>query len=323
MIWITLLAPCMATPYNISLHGINEVLGSHDMSKSMYPTNHAPEQDKEPLLSGVCFSPYEKKHCRDPKIIKHQIEMLSAITSRLRLYSIDCGQLELVLEAIDKKNLTLKVLAGLWTRNENEPIEKMVTDFNAILDKNPKYPSYIDGIVVGNEDIFSGKPEQQVIENINKVRSKLKGRSIPIGTAEIPTNWTPSLVKACDVIYANIYSFFDPKTIAKGMKKAARLVIERAEQIPSLGKKVVISETGWPSQGETASRDSYGAPTVDNQGRFLENFACRAAKKNMTYYIMEAFDGDWKEGPSVEKNFGLMTPEGQLKFTRFDHSIKC
>ncbi|KAI0243774.1 hypothetical protein L0F63_000504, partial [Massospora cicadina] len=208
----------------------------------------------------------------------------------------------------------MKVLAGIWTRSGSESLKSILSKFTKIIKKNPSYSNYIDGVVVGNEDMQNGISEDSVINNLNLARNHLKGEGIDlkVGTAEIPTSWSQKLVASCDVIYANIYSFFDRESDDKSMKTAARLIVQRAKDIDTQGKPIVISETGWPTQGETASHQSYARPTTNNQGLFLENFACIAAKENLPYYILEAFDAVWKEGPTVENNFGLMTPEGKL-----------
>ncbi|MGR8942236.1 MAG: glycosyltransferase, partial [Gammaproteobacteria bacterium] len=78
-------------------------------------------------------------------------------------------------------------------------------------------------------------------------------------------------------------------------------------------KPIVITEVGWPSDGQpykhaTASRA--------NQAFFLREFMNRAAEQKLAYYIVEAFDQPWKmeiEG-SAGAYWGIFNADRQPKY---------
>jgi len=67
-------------------------------------------------------------------------------------------------------------------------------------------------------------------------------------------------------------------------------------------KLVVISETGWPTEGET---NGEAVPTLANQRTFLKLLYKRSRREQLPFFIFEAFDETWKVGWEVEKHWGV------------------
>src|SRR5579863_320439 len=57
-------------------------------------------------------------------------------------------------------------------------------------------------------------------------------------------------------------------------------------------KPIIIDEVGWPSYGRTRG-SAVASPS--NEALFLRRFLARAAEREWTYRIVEAFDQPWKE----------------------------
>ncbi|KAJ9177926.1 hypothetical protein P3X46_009854 [Hevea brasiliensis] len=79
--------------------------------------------------------------------------------------------------------------------------------------------------------------------------------------------------------------------------------------------EVRISETGWPSKGDT---DEAGA-TPENAGLYNGNLLQRIQEKQGTpakpsvpidVYVFALFNEDLKPGPTSERNYGLFYPDG-------------
>jgi len=81
-------------------------------------------------------------------------------------------------------------------------------------------------------------------------------------------------------------------------------------------KKIVIGETGWPSDGRVKKGS---VPSPAYEAAFLRKFFKLAEQKNYDYYIMEAYDQPWKgsaghEG-AVGAFWGMLDAEGNAKFS--------
>jgi exo-beta-1,3-glucanase (GH17 family) len=79
------------------------------------------------------------------------------------------------------------------------------------------------------------------------------------------------------------------------------------------GKKVIITETGWPSQGETLG----GAePSNLNAMKYFINTNLWAIDENVEVFYFSSFDESWKIGPEgdVGAHWGIWDKSEKLKF---------
>ncbi|KAF0932010.1 hypothetical protein E2562_007820 [Oryza meyeriana var. granulata] len=82
---------------------------------------------------------------------------------------------------------------------------------------------------------------------------------------------------------------------------------------------VFVSETGWPSKGDT---DEVGA-TVENARAYNRNLLLRQAagegtplrpRQRLEVYLFALFNEDMKPGPTSERNYGLYQPDGRMVY---------
>ncbi|KAL4283240.1 hypothetical protein GQ457_16G006010 [Hibiscus cannabinus] len=81
------------------------------------------------------------------------------------------------------------------------------------------------------------------------------------------------------------------------------------------GIPIVVTETGWPSQGGPNEPDA----TVENAGTFINNLVRRVSNNSgppsrlnipINTYIYELFNEDERPGPVSEKNWGILSTNG-------------
>jgi len=81
------------------------------------------------------------------------------------------------------------------------------------------------------------------------------------------------------------------------------------------GKKVIITETGWPNRG-TAFEDS--VPSFNNAIRYFINAQNWSKENNIDMFYFSSFDEMWKidsEG-DVGAYWGLWDKDGKLKYSK-------
>ncbi|KAG8075602.1 hypothetical protein GUJ93_ZPchr0006g41102 [Zizania palustris] len=85
------------------------------------------------------------------------------------------------------------------------------------------------------------------------------------------------------------------------------------------GVPVYVSETGWPSKGDT---DEVGA-SVENARAYNRNLLLRQAanegtplrpRQRLEVYLFALFNEDMKPGPTSERNYGLYQPDGRMVY---------
>ncbi|KAL0328973.1 UNVERIFIED_CONTAM: Glucan endo-1,3-beta-glucosidase 11 [Sesamum calycinum] len=85
------------------------------------------------------------------------------------------------------------------------------------------------------------------------------------------------------------------------------------------GIEVRVSETGWPSRGDP---DEIGS-TVENAAIYNGNLLRRQLKdegtplrpnRRLEVYVFALFNEDMKPGPTSERNYGLLQPDGTMVY---------
>ena len=177
----------------------------------------------------------------------------------IRLYGTDCNQVANVIAAT-KGNV--KLFLGIFDINA---IQKEVSTISSAVNGNW---GLVNAVSVGNELVNSGKASAgQVTSAIGIARSALNsaGYSGPVTTVDtmIAMKNNPTLCTASDFCAINCHAFFDGNVLPEGagdfVKKWAQQVSDAAD-----GKTVIVSESGWPTQGGSnnkavASQEAHAA----------------------------------------------------------------
>ncbi|CAL6318870.1 unnamed protein product [Bathycoccus prasinos] len=138
----------------------------------------------------------------------------------------------------------MKTLVGAWLgddleKNEEE-IEALITLANE---------GCVDIAAVGNEVLYRNDLTlEQLLGYIKRVKEALP--NIPVGYVDAYYEFSrhPELVEVSDVILANCYPYWEGCSIEHSLNHMQQMFGQATDA--GQGKPVIITETGWPSQGE-------------------------------------------------------------------------
>jgi GPH family glycoside/pentoside/hexuronide:cation symporter len=238
-------------------------------------------------LHGLCFSPYAEGQGTGDTIteaqVRRRMDIVAPYTQWVRSFSCTGGN-ELI--PVIAKQKGLKTMVGTWishdkARNERE-IQALVK-----LAKEGK----VDIAAVGNEVLLRNElTEQEVIAYVQKVRDLLP-KHIPVGYVDAYYLFVekPALAAACDVVLINCYPFWEGA--GNGHALAYLQHMYALAKKAANGKKVIITETGWPGKGEAVME---AQPSAENAMKYFINTQQWASKENVELFYFSSFDETWK-----------------------------
>jgi GPH family glycoside/pentoside/hexuronide:cation symporter len=259
-------------------------------------------------LGGICFSPYMEGQNIGDTLSEAQIQRRMAIvaphTKWVRSFSCTEGN-EFIPQAAHEKGL--KTMVGAWIDSNKANNEE---EIKGLIDLAKK--GYVDIAVVGNEVLLRNElTKQELLGYISMVKKALP--NIPVGYVDAYFQFKehPDLVDACDILLANCYPFWEGCRIdqASGYLKQMYLVAQEAAK----GKKVIITETGWPDQGTS---NEAAQPSEENAIKYFINAQNWAQHENIEMFYFSSFDESWKvrhEG-DVGQRWGLWDKNENLKY---------
>jgi exo-beta-1,3-glucanase (GH17 family) len=153
-----------------------------------------------------------------------------------------------------------------------------------------------DMVIVGSEVFYRGDlKEHDLLKYIKRVKQAVA--PVPVAYADVYSQLLkhPAVIDAVDVVLVNYYPYWEGIKIdhAVGVLQAWHQQVLVAVK----GKPVIISETGWPSAGDTIGE---AVPSAENASFYFLNFVSWARANNVNYFYFEVFDEPWKaqyEGP--------------------------
>ena len=275
-----------------------------------------PEEDIKSLyfqilqkgMHGICFSLYEDGQKPGDIIsegqIRRRLEILKPYTNWVRSFSTIEGN-----ELIPKiaKEMGMKTLVGAWLGDDKEKNEIEVENLIQLC-----HDGFVDIAAVGNEVLYRNDLTlAELLEKIDYVKSQVS--DIPVGYVDAYYEFGrhPELVDASDVVLANYYPFWEGTSFENSLGHLHHMhqqVIDAAK-----GKKIIITETGWPSQGEVTK----GAiPNAISTMKYFINVQIWAQQSDIEMFYFSSFDESWKVGAEGEVGayWGLWDKNEKLKF---------
>jgi exo-beta-1,3-glucanase (GH17 family) len=272
-------------------------------------------------LQSVSFAPYRPgqspltRTFPTPEQIDSDLKRLQGKVKAVRTYSSG-ENLEAVPQNAGKYGL--KVWHGAWlNNNDKENLEQI----NLLIDHANKYKDTVDRVIVGNEVLLrKDLTANELRRYIRQVKQRV---TQPVTYADVWEFWlrNPSLADEVDIITVHILPYWEDEPIGVDRTEAdGKLAIEKhlvdiykkvQERFP--GKKIVIGETGWPSDGRMRSD---ARPGRVEQVKYFSIFRQAAEREGFEYNVIEAFDQYWKarqEG-TVGAAWGLLDAQRHDKF---------
>jgi exo-beta-1,3-glucanase (GH17 family) len=267
------------------------------------------QQVLQQKIHGISFSPYVDGQSPGTEIGEAQIrERLKIIQSNIGwIRSFSCTEGNQQIPRVAHEN-GLKTMVGVWLEDDRENNEKEMA--NAI---EVAKAGHADIVAVGNEVLLRGDlSEDELIDYINRFKQAVPNVEVGYVDAYFKFVDHPRVTESCDVILANCYPFWEGCSAEYSllyMKDMYRRAVQAAN-----GKKVIISETGWPNIG-TATGSA--VPSTLNAIRYFLNTYQWAEEEDIDIFYFSSFDENWKvadEG-DVGAYWGLWDKDGNLKYT--------
>jgi exo-beta-1,3-glucanase (GH17 family) len=273
--------------------------------------------------SAISYSPYNADNtCKSTSQVASDLAKVTGYEV-IRLYGTDCNQIANVLSAVKGKGVSL--FLGIFD------IHQVQSESQTLIDAVKGDWSVVNTVSVGNELVNNGGASVgQVTGAIGQARGILRGAGYngPVVTVDtmVAMKNNPALCTASDFCAINCHAFFDGKTPADQsgpfVANWAKMVSEAAG-----GKTVVVTETGWPSQGyephftipssqnmiitDYHSRQTNGlaVPSQENQQAAVASIKQHFATNAILY---SSFNNMWKKDSAstfgAERYWGILGP---------------
>jgi len=171
---------------------------------------------------------------------------------------------------------------------------------------------FVNIAAVGNEVMYRGDmTEDELLTYMNQYKNaKL---NVPMGYVDAYYEFTnrPKITEACDVILANCYPFWEGCSLEYSLLYMKEMYNEAVRA--ANGKKVIISETGWPNLGSSFEGSH---PSFENAIKYFINAQQWSKKDNIEMFYFSSFDESWKVGEEgdVGAFWGLWDKDEQIKY---------
>lgn len=313
---------------------------SKSSSSSSDPSNFSKDANLKLSFYGIAYTPAGSQlpDCGNSlDDVISDIQIMSQLTTRVRLYGADCNQSALVLEAIEQTKVNVTVfLANYPVSTDNDTAYDRQRDL--IKSAIQTYGTdHIGGVTVGNEYILDylnangatdpngavgNKGAELLIANINDTRSMLSGLgvSLPVGNADAGSYFNDLVLEQVDYGMANVHPWFANVSIDQSAGWTWEFFeVNDVQLAQSLSNtpEMYVAETGWPTKSSDTADESNGPSTasVANLQTFLDTYICQANTNGTKYFFFEFFDEKWKDEQygGVEGWWGLFNANRTLK----------
>lgn len=316
--------------------------GSKDKAKGVVtsdkndPSKFTKDSRLHKSFYGMCYTPTDTQYpaCgASQDAIIEDIQLLSQLTPRVRLYGADCDVGNLVLTAIEKTKVDLSVYLGVWVDDNDETWQRQLKTTQDVVTKHGV--DHIAGISVGNEYLLNGGSVTTLLSRVSDVRTWVTAqnfnKTVPVGTGDAGSMITTEVAEGAEFVFENNHPFFGgvPIDQAAGWvwdytnNNDPGIAVQAATNKP----EVFIAEVGWPSGANDTASATYQAAVagVSELQTFLDTYVCQS-NANVTAengsdvpssksFFFELMDEEWKDKMygGVEGHWGLFDTDKQLK----------
>lgn len=247
---------------------------------------------------GLTYSPYNSDGtCKDLESVKSDLEKL-ADYSLIRLYGVDCNQVENVLQA--KKDGQKLFLGIFFVDQLEEGLEQIANAINS-------YGSWDDvhTVSIGNELVNDGSATpSQIGSYVSQGRSILKSHGYNGAVVSVDTHVAiinnPELCQYSDYIAFNAHAYWDGSIVGADAGPWLLLQMQRVWSACG-GKDVLCTESGWPHAGDN---NGVAVASKDVQAAAIKSIQTTCGDDTI---VFTAFDDLWKQPGSknCEQYWGI------------------
>lgn len=293
------------------------------------PSSFAKDPRLHRSMYGICYTPFHAQYpaCGATQSnVTEDIQLLSQLTKRIRLYGSDCSTSQLVLEAIRQTKVDMQVFLAVWVDSNSTTFQRQVAN---VVDALATYGrDSVAGVTVGNEFLLNGGSESTLLERIASVNATINNgtaKYIPVGTADAGSMITTTLASGADYVMANVHPWFGGLPVDQAAGWVWEYTNTNAPSTALLAPNkpaLYVAEAGWPTGANETRLATYQGATagVQELNTFLQTFVCQS-NANVTQsglqpsFIFEAFDEPWKDPlyGGVEAHWGLFDANKRFK----------
>lgn len=286
----------------LALSGIDYAGKSPEQLQSLF------KQTLEGGMHGLCYSAYEEGQQPGDILtieqIRRRMAVIAPYTKWIRSFSCIEGN-ELVPQVA--REFGIKTLVGAWLGKDKDLNEQEIAGLIQLAKAG-----HVDIAAVGNEVLYrKDLSEEELLAYIQRVKTAIPETTVGYVDAYYEFTDCPKISEACDVILSNCYPFWEGCQIDYSLVYMKQMY--QQAMLAAKGKKVIITETGWPSQGKNFED---AEPSMENAIKYFLNTQQWSREENIEIFYFSSFDESWKVGAEgdVGAYWGLWDMHQNLKF---------
>ncbi|KAG5985306.1 hypothetical protein E4U55_006786 [Claviceps digitariae] len=255
------------------------------------PSSAGDNKDNTSERFGVSYTPYRADQgCKSQQDVDDDFKRMAGRYSVIRVYGTDCNQVSMLHSAA--KAHKMKLFLGIWKPSSvQDEADKIIAGLNGDWD-------IVHTVSVGNELVNNGQASpQEIIRAVSQARSILRaaGYNGPVVAVDTFTAVLahPELCNESDYCAVNAHAFFDSTTSPSECGQWLQNTISNIRSVISdHDKKIVITETGWPTRGASNGR---AVPGLENQKVALHSIKQQFSSNPENIFLFSAFNDLWKK----------------------------
>lgn len=259
-------------------------------------------------IHGICFSLYEDGQQPGDIIseeqVRRRLKILSPHIEWVRSFS--CTEGNELIPGIAKE-FGIKTLVGSWLGPDPEKNDLEMKGLKKLASQG-----LVDIAAIGNEVMYRGDlSEEELLIHLRDFKAAFPDIEMGYVDAYYEFTQRPNITAACDVILSNCYPFWEGCPIDYALPYMKDMYHQA--MAAGAGKKVIITETGWPSEGGGFEG------SIASERNFLKYFIDAqkwSYDEDIDMFYFASFDESWKVGDEgdVGAYWGLYDKHEVRKF---------